>query len=98
MKLKEWLKEKGVLPSHLSRDTGLHLSFLSRILDAKQNPSPYMTERIIAYTDGALTKEDICLYVKPVVHCPTCGHRVDHRKKAKKKAPAEKAVAEKDEV
>ncbi len=105
MMLKEWIKERGMTVSTFAQEIGLNPAYASRILSADQNPSSYMTDRIIAYTNGALKKEDICLYVKPCIHCPTCGKKMDPRKKIKtdkkdKKsaAPVEKAVAEKDEV
>lgn len=59
MTLKKWTKKKRILNKWIADDLGVHISYMSLLINEKRRPSYDLAKKIAKYTNNEVTIETL---------------------------------------
>lgn len=76
MLLKDYIKEYGIVITHMAEKLDVHRNYLFMLISGKRRPSIHVARRIEDLTSGKVKVDDLIERTIPE-RCPCCGKKIN---------------------
>jgi len=75
MDLKTWMKNNRWTASKMSKELGMNATVLREITIKYRRPGPQTINKLVEFTEGQVSYEDLHIPDYEVISCPCCGRK-----------------------